>query len=119
MSSEPLFTGNDLSLIESLVYNPTLEPKFDGMRDCLFWADEEPDGLTSDGYDTLIDLWAARSFLHKGRDFSTYKLSPDYFRLIWERALAQGFRWPGFNRLTLSDADRIFYDKHLKEQDWA
>jgi hypothetical protein len=112
---EPLFTGRDLELIESLVYDPVLSPSFDIMRGALIWADEWPNGLTSDGLDNLFSLIAARSFLHRGLDFSKFKLAPDRFRLIWESAQQQGFRWPGFKRLTLSDTDKAYYEHQLKE----
>ncbi len=109
MNIEPLFTGNDLQLIESLQYNPELKPSFDWMRDCLVWKDERPDGLTPAGYESLIDLWIARSFIHRGKSFSEHSLDPHYFEDVWKRALNQGFQWPGFSRLTLSDEEREFY----------
>lgn len=117
METEPLFADRDLGLIESLEYNPELKPRFDHMRECLVWSDEEPSGLTPSGYDALCDLWIARSFLHRGLDFSTYEFSPDYFRTIWDRAIAQGLRWPGFNRLTLNEEDRDYYEKMLADND--
>src|SRR5438874_7732579 len=100
MESGPLFTGNDLRLIESLVFDPSLKPAFDPMKDCLVWADERAEGLTPDGYESLCDLWIARSFLHRGVDFSTHALDPNYFREVWDRAIQQGFNWPGSCRLT-------------------
>jgi len=115
MELEPLFKGKDLELIESSVYNPDLTPLFDIMRDSLFWKDEYPDGLTPEGTDNLIDLISARSFLHRGEDFSEFKLAPDRFRLVWERAQKQGFRWAGFKRLTLSKKDKAYYEQKLKE----
>jgi len=115
MHFEPLFTGKDLKLIESLVFDPNLTPSFDIMRSCLVWQDERPAGLSPTGSESLIDLWCARSFLHQGRDFSDHRLDPEYFRKIWERALRQDFQWPGFNRLTLTEADKVFYESELKK----
>jgi hypothetical protein len=115
MEFEPLFTGEDLGLIESLVFDPSLKPSYDEMRNCLVWADERVEGLTPAAYEHLCDLWIARSFLHRGLDFSTHKLDPDYFRVIWERACRQGFRWPGFHRLSLSEEDRAYYEQMMAQ----
>jgi hypothetical protein len=115
MDQQLFFEGNDLNLIESLKFDPNLEPSFDNMRDCLVWSDERPQGLTHVGFESLCDLLIARSFLHRGLDFSTYKLSPEYYRIIWDRALAQGFSWPGFQRLTLTEKDRAYFDKMLAD----
>jgi hypothetical protein len=113
MDSGPLFRDNDLRLIESLVYDPTLKPKFDSMRDCLVWADERPEGLTPDGYEHLLDLLIARSFIHRDLDFSTHSLDPIYFKQIWDRAMEYKFQWPGFKRLTLSAEEKAYFDSEL------
>jgi len=113
--SGPLFTGNDLQLIESLVRDPKLEPAFDYPKNCLVWSDERPDGLTRAGYEALADLLMARSFIHQGKDFSTYTISPDYFKNIWDRAMAHPFKWPGFDRLELSASENAYYEKMQKK----
>jgi hypothetical protein len=113
MDSGPLFRDNDLRLIESLVYDPNLKPNFDSMRDCLVWADERPEGLTPDGYEHLLDLLIARSFIHRNLDFSTHSLDPIYFKQIWDRALEYKFQWPGFKRLKLSAEEKAFFDSEL------
>jgi hypothetical protein len=113
MDSGALFTGDDLRIIESLIFDASLKPMFDPMRDCLAWADERADGLTREGYERLCDLLIARSFIHRNLDFSTHTLDPAYFREIWERAMKHKFRWPGFNRLELSADDRSFFEKEL------
>jgi hypothetical protein len=113
MDFEPIFTGNDLKLIESLVYDPTLTPSYDLIKNCLVWEDERIDGLTPAGYESLCDLWIARSFLQRKLDFSAHRLAPDYFKSVWERALEQGFHWPGFNRLSLSKKDLAYYEKAM------
>ena len=109
------FWGNDLKLIEALVYNPNLEPSFDVMRDALVWNDERADGLTPEGYEKLCDLWIARSYIHRGIPFSESELDPEYFGRVWSEATKQGFKWPGFNRLHLSKQDREYYEKSLRE----
>lgn len=116
-SLQPLFTGNDLHLIESLEFNPDLEPSYDLIKSCLVWADERPNGLTPAAYETLCDLWVARSFLHQGLPFSNHSLDPEYFENIWKRALKQGFRWPGFSRLTLNEGDKIYYTKMMQQNE--
>jgi hypothetical protein len=115
MDEEPLFAGNDLRLIESLVYNPDLKPSYSYMRDHLVWQDERPDGLTPEGYESLCDLFIARSFVQRGREFSSHPLDPEYFAKVWKRALAQAFRWPGFNRLRLSEQDKTYYEQMTKD----
>jgi hypothetical protein len=116
MDSEPLFKdADDLRQIESLVFDPNLEPSYDIVKGCLVWSDERPKTLTPAGYESLYDLLVARSFLHRGLDFSAYDLSPDYFRKVWDKALAQGFKWPGFNRLTLSEKDKAYYEQELED----
>lgn len=76
MQLEPLFSGNDLALIELLDFDPKLEPGFDLIKSCLVWKDERPDGLTPEAYENLCDLWIARSFIHQRRDFSTHSIDP-------------------------------------------
>jgi hypothetical protein len=118
MDLEPLFTGKDLELIESLVYDPELEPSYDILRGCLAWMDEgQRLPLTNQGHDNLTDLIAARSFIQEGRDFSEWTLGPDRFRLIWERSIKQGFRWPGFKRLTLSESDKAYLALKRKNEE--
>ena len=114
MVIEPLFTGNDLKLIEALEYNPDLKPGYDLIKSCLVWKDERPVGLTPAGYETLCDVWIARSFIHRGVDFSTDKLDPKYFRDIWNRALNQKFKWPGFKRLALNEEDKAYFEHELQ-----
>jgi hypothetical protein len=116
---EPLFTGRDLEMVESLVYEPDLEPGYDILRGCLAWMDEglmAP--LTPAAHRNLQDLIVARSYIQEGRDFSEWTFGPDRFRRVWKRALKQGFRWPGFKRLTLTDSDKAFLElKRQNEED--
>lgn len=108
--SEPIFTANDLRLIESLVYDASLEPTYSPMRNHLTWTDEMPEGLTPEGYEVLCDLWIARSYIHRGLEFSEHPLDPDHIRDFWDRALKQNFQWPGFKRLNLSSSDTTYYE---------
>lgn len=107
-------SGRDLKMIEALVYQPELKPCYDPMRDALFWRDEWSFDLSSEGHDKIYQLWIARSFLHKGIPFSFYKLNPDLLERVWSEALMQGFKWPGFNRLELSQENRKYYEEQRK-----
>jgi hypothetical protein len=109
------FSEKDRSLIESLRYDVTLEPSFDLIKSCLVWADERADGLTRDGYEKLCDLWIARSFLHRGMPFSSWKLAPEYFGALWQDAMKEVGAWPGFLRLQLSKRDRAYYERQLRK----
>lgn len=109
------FWGNDLKLIEALVYNPNLKPSFEAIKGALIWSDERPDGLTPEGYEKLCDLWIARSLIHQGIPFTDWPLDPEYFGTVWSQARKQGFKWPGFNRLHLNKQDREYYEKSLSE----
>lgn len=109
------FSEQELKLIETLGYRPELEPSYDAIKNALIWEDERPNNLSPDGYEKLCDLWIARSFIHRGIPFSSYKLSPEYFEKIWLAARKQGFKWPGFYRLNLSDRDKNYYIKQINE----
>ncbi|CAN5317855.1 hypothetical protein BH11CYA1_BH11CYA1_41260 [soil metagenome] len=113
--SEPVLHGNDLVLIESLVFDSSLKPTYSAIRNHLMWADEMPDGLTPDGYTTLCNLWIARSFIHRGLDFSSHPVDPEYITNFWNRALEQKFKWTGFERLSLSEEDRAYYDSMIEK----
>jgi hypothetical protein len=103
----------DRQAIESLEYNPGLEPAFDLLKFCLVWEDERPTRISSAGYDIVCDLWIARSFMHHRKlPKNKWGLDPDYFQEIWESALKEKLQWPGFQRLILKPED----EKYLKEQ---
>jgi hypothetical protein len=103
------FRSKDLELIEALVYNPNLAPSYDFIRDCLVWNDERTDGLSSEGYERLGDLWIIRSYLHRKVSASEWGLDPNYFQQAWSEATKQNFKWPGFLRLKLSKIDEEYY----------
>jgi hypothetical protein len=107
------FSEHDRKLIESLTYDPTLTPNFEALKACLVWADEQVDNLTPAGYETLCDLWVARTILF--HDPTRKTLDDDYFRSIWEEVRAQQVKWPGFHRLHLSPQERAFYEQMLKD----
>jgi len=122
------FSPSDRSLIESVSYDMNAAIDFDNMRDCLYWKDERPDGLTSDGYEKLLDLMIARKLIYHlpqiGKDPSQCILPGDEldnWRRRWDRALKQHVNWPGFRRIELSDSDKAFYEQclHKNASGWG
>lgn len=113
MNDEQLFKNNDSRLIESLAYDPTLKPTYEVIRGCLIWPDERPDGLSAEGEKCLSDLCSARALLHRGLTLADHPLKANYFKTIWEKAQIQHPRWPGFARLTLSEADKRYYQEQM------
>lgn len=114
---EPLFSEPDLCLIESLRYDSSLSPNFDGMKACLVWDDERPDGLSPSGYEVLCDLWIIRGYIHRGVPQVEWGIDPSsgYFQELWERVQAAKPNWPGFNRTELSHADRVYLEENLRD----
>lgn len=113
--NEPIFKDNDLRLIEALVYDASLKPTYSSMRNHLKWADEMPEGLTPDGYEALCDLWIARSFVHRGLEFSSHPLDTGYLSDFWMRALKQNIKWSGFKRLQLNTEDAAYYKSMIEK----
>lgn len=111
------FSDHDLQLIEALEYDPGLTPAFESIKSCLVWKDEIPENLSDDGYEKMYDLLIARSFFHEGQPFSSFPLSPTRFEDVWAAVQTVPFRWPGFNRMTLNDADRRYLKECLEDDD--
>lgn len=105
------FTDDELKIINALVYNDSLKPVYDPVKDCLIWDDERPEGLVGRSYEKVVDLWIARSFLHRGYPREQwYGINPrsTYFADAWESALKQSSKWPGFRRLQLSPEEKTY-----------
>jgi len=113
MLQKTLFIPRDLKLIEELVLDPTLEPRFNAISAYLVWDDELPAGITPDGLDVLSSLWTVRSLLHRGLTFSDHPVNPEYCRRVWEQALKEIPNWPGFQRLQLSVEDQSYFDEMI------
>ena len=109
------FSRDDCQALENCVYDAAAEPSFELLKYCLVWPDERPQGLSRDGWQLLGDLWIVRGFIHRGVPFEEWGLDPSYFRQVWEDALLDCPRWPGFSRLTLSTRDRKYLEACLKE----
>lgn len=112
---EPVFSRKDLELIQSLVYDPTLEPSYEYLKGCLVWSDERPNGVTPDAYRNISSLWVARSLLHRGLTLADHPINPAYAQDIWDRAIHQIGNWPGFKRLTLSQKDLNYYEEEMNK----
>jgi hypothetical protein len=110
-----VFKGKDLDLIQSLVYDSSLEPMYCSFRMYLHWPDELPSGITPEGYETLCDLWIARACLYHGITLDQ-SLDQAVFTRVWDRAIAQGLQWPGFQRLKLSNIDQSYFQKMLNQE---
>jgi hypothetical protein len=104
-----LFSDRERTIVEALRYDPVARPAFELLKGCLVWADERPDNITSEGYSIVCDLWAARSYLHRGEPI------PARLRTVWERAQREGLNWIGLRRLELSVEDKEYYDASLRE----
>ena len=105
------FSERDLKLIKALVYKPELKPSYDIMRDALLWMDEWARELSSEGFDKFCYLLVARSYIHRGIPFSSYKSNPNLLEKVWLDAQNQIPQWPGFKRLELSPEDRAYYEE--------
>lgn len=103
-------TKQDRKAIEDLKHDSSLEPSFDVIKNCLVWDDERPTGVTSAGYELICDLLIVRSFLHQGIPREKWGLAPEYFSAVWDDARTQGLRWPGFERVELSVAEKQYFE---------
>jgi hypothetical protein len=114
--SSELFSERDRSLIEASNYDPSLKPNYNPLNSLLFWDDEEPRDISLAGHDVLFALWFARAFLYHGYEIRSALLNPEYFRSVWDKAVASKLKWPGFNRLSLSEEDRQYYLDELNRE---
>lgn len=112
MQQKPLFVPQDLQRIEQLVFNNSLEPRFNALSGYLVWDDELPD-VTPDGLDVLQTLLTARSLLHRGLTLADHPINVEYSTRVWEQAMKEIPNWPGFRRLMLSQAEEAFFDQKL------
>jgi hypothetical protein len=116
MLQNTLFISRDLKLIEELVLDPKLEPRFNALSAYLMWMDELPSGITSDGVDVLSSLWSARSLFHRGMSLADHPINPEYSRRVWEQALKEIPGWPGFQRLKLSEKDKSYFEEMIGKE---
>jgi len=117
--AKQLFKEIDRESVESLVYDPSLEPNYNALAGHLMWFDELPSHITSAGIDVLSSLWVARSLMHRGLTFSDHPVNPEYSQRVWKQAIQEIPNWPGFQRLKLSVEDQKYYAEMLEKNHFA
>jgi hypothetical protein len=99
----------DLDILNKLVFVTDAEPSFELLKYCLVWSDERPLAhLSVEGQEFLSDLWIVRGFIHRSLPNDQWGLDPKYFTEVWEFGLLNAPYWPGFRRLSLSEADSAY-----------
>jgi hypothetical protein len=104
-------SARDRQLVERLMLDPTAKPSFEAVKGCLVWPDEVPQALSRAGHEFLNDLLAARGLMHLGKEVSEL---PEPYRNAWLAAMDSKLAWPGFQRLSLSAADRRYLEDELR-----
>jgi len=110
-----LFAERDRKIIDSSVYDPSLEPRYNALGSYLFWEDEVPWHITPDAISLLGSLSVARAFIYHGFELPDL-FNPTTFNNLWQRALPEIPNWPGFQRLELSEKDKALYAECLAEE---
>ena len=110
-----MLSAADRALVEALVHDPAADVAYNTIAACLVWSDEVPKGLTSAGYEIVGDLLAARGLIHRGIPIDDWDGGRIHRIELWNAALAQGLRWPGFGRLALTREQRALLDRHLAD----
>ncbi|MCW5824007.1 MAG: hypothetical protein KIT34_14480 [Cyanobacteria bacterium TGS_CYA1] len=114
-----LFLDRDKRLIDALVFDQSLKPKFNDLADYFFWLDELPENFTPEGFDILASLWLGRSLLHQGKKLEDHPINPEHCIRVWNQALVEIPNWPGFKRLSLNEADnKLFQECLANENRW-
>lgn len=113
LDDTPLFSDRDRDLIEASNYDRDLKPNFNPLSSVLFWDDEAPRGISPKAYDVLNALWLARALQYYDYKLTTDLLDPQYFKSVWDKAIASNLKWAGFNRLKLRDEDRAYFASEL------
>lgn len=105
----------DRTLVEGLVFDAAANVSYNAITACLVWADEVPAGLTPVGYEAVRDLLAARGFIHRGIPIEDWDRGWTDRADLWNAALGECLRWPGFQRLALTRDQRSLLDRHLAD----
>lgn len=111
------FSATEIESLKTLTLDPSAGPYFDPLRSCLRWPDEQPVDVGGLAYEHIIDLWIARSFIHRNLPKENwYSIFPTrYFVEVWEEALEKVPSWPGFSRLKLSEEEFHFLATELSK----
>lgn len=105
---------HDREALGRLVYDPGATPSFEMLKCCLLWPDERAKNVSPAGYELLTDLWAVRGFMHRMVPRSEWGLDPAHFERAWEFGMREIPRWPGFKRIVLGDAERVYLEQCLR-----
>ena len=110
----------DINIIKNLAFNANAKPLFEELKYCLIWPDEIPnwrgdnpsDELSHNGREFLYDLLIVRGYIHRNVPKEEWGIKdPKRWQDVWEFGLANVAQWPGFRRITLSEADRDYLNK--------
>lgn len=111
-----MLSAIDRTLVEGTLFDRHATPAFNEVTGCLAWPDELPDGLSTQGYDIVRDLLAARGLIHRGIPIDDWELEGYTDRIDrWNAALRSGLRWNGFQRIALTREQRELLDRHLAD----
>jgi hypothetical protein len=109
-----MINKSDIELLNTLIFDPLLEPNFEVLKSCLIWPDEAPKPhLSFSGREFLYDLWIVRGFIHRSVSVKEWGLDPLYFMEAWNFGLCSIPEWPGFKRLILNDVHRSYLGNSL------
>jgi hypothetical protein len=114
------FSSDDARILNTLIYQPSLKPGYEMVKNMLTWKDEWPVAISADGMEKLFDLWIARSYVYDDRPFSSHVFGGKHLEAAWSNARGEIPNWPGFQRLKLSAEDRRYLDderRALEEED--
>jgi hypothetical protein len=107
-----MISAVDRERIESLVYDPSLQPGYDTIKDCLVWEDERSALVSPPGYEFLGKLLVYRGFvIHRGDRFDRIGMTGESYLSAWTYAMDTNLIWPGFKRLSLSPRDVEFLSR--------
>jgi hypothetical protein len=103
----------DRDIIEAQILVIESKPSYESIKSCLIWPDEIPSGLSMNGHTFILNLLAARSYLHRGIPM-VGRL--ERLRSDWENALSSRLKWTGFKRIAISVADLEYLQAQIKSE---
>jgi hypothetical protein len=103
----------DREIIEAQILVTESQPSYESIKSCLIWPNELPSGLSMDGHTFILNLLAARSYLHRNIPM-TGRL--ERLRVDWEIALSSGLKWIGFKRISIPAAHLEFLVSQIESE---
>jgi hypothetical protein len=111
-------TSTERSVIESCVFDSRCTPRFELVRECLIWPDEQPESvlrLRGAAYELVGDLWIVRGLIHRGLPIEKWgAFGGEEFLATWNECLMGGLRWIGFRRIALTAGERAQLETNLE-----